>query len=483
MTTPASNEIDRMRTPGALISCAPVLALCASLAIVVIIAGDGATSGPAQFALVLNGMIAGGIGLSRGVHWGRLEADAFKAVARALPIMVLLLMIGMLIGLWIASGVIPSLVYFGLRFLSPDYIYLAALAICALVSIAVGSSWTTLGTVGLAMTTIGGLLGAPPHIVAGAAISGAYFGDKMSPLSDTTNLAAAVSGADLFEHIRFLLITTAPAFLVAVAFFTALSFEPGGAADLAPAQEITDALEGAFTVNIWLLIPLALTLALAVRRVPAIPALFIGALSAIPFGLHFQSSLQATSVAETLRLLMTAAANGYSLTTGVTEIDSLMSRGGMESFLGTIWLIMAAMFFGGMMQASGSLDVIVRLLMTGAHTGGALMRRAGATSLLSNIITPDQFLSIALPGQMYEGHFRQAGLAPKSLSRVLEDFGTVTSPLVPWNTCGAYVAATLGVSTLQYLPYCVFNLANPVISFVFTVLGVGIARRIDEQGD
>ncbi|MCG8442711.1 MAG: hypothetical protein MI723_12990, partial [Caulobacterales bacterium] len=246
--------------------------------------------------------------------------------------------------------------------------------------------------------------------------------------------------------------------------------------DTSQIASVSEALQETFTLSPWLLTPLALTLYLAARRVPAFLALLIGGIAGGLIGLVFQPALMADGFGGALRSLMLAGANGYVSETGVAELDRLLSRGGMESMLGTIWLILAAFFFGGMMEKSGSLAVIVRLILHGMKSGGGLMQRAGLTALVANVVTPDQFLAIATPSQMYGQEFKKAGLESKNLSRVLEDFGTVTSPLVPWNTCGAYMAGTLGVATIAYAPYCFFNLMNPVISFIFAAIGFKVMR-------
>lgn len=476
-TSQSPDDKPAPRPAGVLLSLAPLVLLALFLIGSIATFGDATTGGPAQLALLMAGLAAGVIGLWRGHGWKELEEKTYEVVARAMPIVFILLAIGLLIGLWIAAGVIPALIYYSLQLISPALFYLATLILCALVSISIGSSWTTAGTIGLALVSAAQIAGLPAGIVAGAVISGAYFGDKLSPLSDTTNLAAGLTGTELFAHIRFLLWTTLPAFAVALIGFAILSFGVSAEVEVTRITQVSGALDESFSVSPLLLLPLAITLALAAFRVSAFAALIIGGLVGGVFGLLFQPALTADGFGAGLAALASAAANGFVSQTGVEQLDSLLSRGGMESFLTTIWLILSAMFFGGMMEKSGSLDVIVRLMIAGVKTGGGLMQRAGLTALLANIVTPDQFLAIAAPSQMYRKSFEEAGLETKSLSRVLEDFGTVTSPLVPWNTCGAYMAATLGVATFAYAPYAFFNLASPVISFIFAGIGFQVARR------
>jgi len=470
------------RPAGVFLSITPLVTLAVFLIASIAAFGDATTGGPAQLGLMMAGLVAGLIGLWRGYDWKELEEQTYEVVARAMPIVFILLAIGLLIGLWIAAGVIPALIFYSLELISPSLFYLATLILCALVSISIGSSWTTAGTIGLALVSAAQIAGLPAGIVAGAVISGAYFGDTLSPLSDTTNLAAGLTGTDLVDQIRFLLWTTLPAFGVALIGFTILSFAGSAEVDVTRITQVSGALDESFSVSPVLLLPLVITLGLAAFRVSAFAALIIGALVGGGFGLAVQPALTADGLGSGLAMLASAGANGFVAETGVDQLDSLLSRGGMESFLTTIWLILSAMFFGGMMEKSGSLDVIVRLMITGVKTGGGLMQRAGLTALLANIITPDQFLALAAPSQMYRKSFEEAGLETKSLSRVLEDFGTVTSPLIPWNTCGAYMAATLGVATFAYAPFAFFNLASPVISFLFAGLGFQVARRVGVTG-
>ena len=387
-------------------------------------------------------------------------------------------MVGTLIGLWMLSGTIPYLVYYGLQIMVPEVFYLAAVLLCAVISISIGSSWTTAGSVGVALIGIASASGLSPSVTAGAIISGAYFGDKLSPLSDTTNLAAAVTETNLFEHIRYLMWTTFPAFAVALIFFTFYSLSANAEIDHSRISAISNAIESSYHLTHWLILPLIVTLGLAAARQPAFTSLLLGAVTAALIGLATQPQLfEGGGVPDAIKNIWQVAANGYTSSTDNAVLNDLLSRGGMESMLNTVWLILSAMFFGGMMERSGSLVVIVKYLLMGVHSGGALMRRAGMTSLAANLITADQYLAISLPSRMYADKFIEMDLSSKNLSRVLEDYGTVTSVLIPWNTCGAFMAATLSVATSDYLLFCVFNLASPVISYIYSLANFKVEPR------
>ena len=456
--------------PGILLAVTPILVLVASLAAAVALFGDGTTGGPGQIALMTAGIIAGLIGVRFGNEWPELEKAAAQSISRALPAIFILLMVGTLVGVWMLSGTVPFLIYWGLAVIAPEIFYAATLVICSVVALSIGSSWTTAGTVGVALIGIAAAAGLSVEITAGAIISGAYFGDKASPLSDSTNLAAAVSETELFDHIRFLLWTTVPAIVIAFVFFLGMSLAGSAEMDQERIRAISTAIEEGYSLSPWAVVPALVTLTMAVLRQPAFLSLLGGILAAVLIALLLESNLfPEDGLVAGLRHIWEVMATGYVSNTGYEPLDNLLSRGGMESMLGTVWLILSAMFFGGMMEKSGSLAVIVSFLLKGVDSGAALMRRAGLTALSSNLIASDQYLSIVLPAQMYRDEFREQRLTSRNLSRVLEDYGTTTSVLVPWNTCGAFMAATLGVGTLAYLPYCVFNFVGPIISHAYTL--------------
>lgn len=433
--------------------------------------GDATTGGPAQIALITCGMVAACFGLRRGLVWRELEKAVVKSVGRAVVAVLILLAVGALIGVWMTAGIIPTIIYYGSLVLNPSIFYVATLLVCALVSVAIGSSWTTAGTIGVALISIAAAMGLSIEMTAGAIISGAYFGDKLSPLSDTTNLASGLSGTDLFTHIAFLLWTTLPAFIIAILFFSFTTMMMGDVVPESQIEALRQSISQTFTIHPILFLPLVVMLIMGIKRVPAFLAIFISTAIGAVLGGFFQGVDGAQGwVAGTsaqLQIYWMAAASGYEATSGDAVLDDLLSGGGMGSMLTTIWLIVSAMFFSGMMERTGMLQRILVSLLLLFKRDGSLVAGAGMTALATNTIASDQYLSIVLTSRMYAEEFEKRGLDPVNLSRAVEDSGTVTSPLVPWNTCGAFMAATLGVSTFAYLPFCIFNLASPVISLLY----------------
>ena len=461
----------------------PVGLLIGLLAGSVYLFGDGSSSGPNQIALVLAAAAAALIGLRNGHSWQVIERGISQGISVSMSALLILLVVGALIGTWILAGVVPTMIYYGLLILSPSVFYAAACVICALVSLATGSSWTTAGTIGIALIGIATAQGLNLGLAAGAIISGAYFGDKMSALSDTTNLAPAVAGTDLFTHIRHMVWTTAPSMTFALVLFTAAGFvapTPGTTQDLAI---VLDALEREFVIGPHLLIPVVLVVVLVVRRVPALPALLIGALTGALFAVLFQSETVVTFVddpnlARPLALVKgcwIALFAGFTLESGNPALDDLLSRGGMASMLMTVWLIMTAMMFGAVMETTGQLQAIAGKILGFVHSTGSLITATLLTAFGTNVLASDQYISIVLPGRMFRTEFARRRLDPKNLSRTLEDAGTLTSVLVPWNTCGAYMASTLGVATLTYAPFCFFNLINPLVAALYGWTNISIA--------
>jgi NhaC family Na+:H+ antiporter len=460
----------------------PVAVLAALLGAAVYLFGDGSSGGPNQIALLLAAGVAQLIGMHLG--WHALQDAMIRGIGLAMNACLILLMVGLLIGVWMLCGTAPSLIYFGLALLDPSFFYPAACLICAMISLAIGSSWTTAGTVGLALIGTAQVMGLSPEITAGAVISGAYFGDKMSPLSDTTNLAPGIVGADLFDHVRHMFWTTAPSLVIALLMFTVLAIGSGEHALSDSAVEATRAqLAQEFNLGIVPLLPLVLLLALAVRGVPAYPALAGGAFAGVLVALFWQTDATLRfgnpdgtfgAVEGLARGIWQAMASGYALQSGNAMIDELLSRGGMGSMLNTVWLIMAAMTFGASMERTGLLHRIVQTLLKGVRGTGSLVTTTVLTCIGANIIASDQYMAIVLPGRMYRLEFARRGLHPVNLSRTLEDAGTMTSALVPWNTCGAFMAATLGVPTLGYLPYAFLNLLNPVIAIIYGIFNIRI---------
>ncbi len=446
--------------------------------------------GPNQIALLLAAGVASLVGLYLGESWDDMERAMVEGISLALKACLILLAVGSLIGSWMLAGTAPTVIYFGLGILDPSWFYPAALIICALVAVSIGSSWTTAGTVGLALVGIAQIMGLSLPITAGAIISGAYFGDKMSPLSDTTNLAPAMVGTDLFVHIRHMAWTTTPSFLISLILYSVIGWNSDTVQ--APAESIDAArniLAANYTIAWPTILPLALLLTLAMRKVSALPTIAVGALSGCVVALIWQPDLvrafgspdgSLSGWTASIKALFMALADGFRIETGNASLDELLSRGGMSSMLNTIWLIMSAMCFGGVMEHTGLLQRIVDFLLKGVRGTGSLIATTVATSIGMNIIAADQYIAIVLPGRMYRAEFARRGLAPQNLSRTLEDAGTMTSALVPWNTCGAFMAATLGVPTLAYAPYAFLNLMNPMIAIIYGITNFKITPLEEE---
>ena len=387
-----------------------------------------------------------------------------QGISLAMAAVLILMAIGILIGSWVASGIVPLMVYYGLMFLSPEIFLIASCLICAAVSFATGSSWSTAGTVGVALIGVGQGLEMPLPMVAGAIVSGAYFGDKLSPLSDSTNLAPAVAGAQLFAHIKHMLFTTVPSLAIALVLYGLLGMSQGSsAASLENVEVLNAVLRREFNLSSWLwLAPISVVLMIALR-LPALPALLGGAFVGAALGIL----LQDIPVASMFAIMQ----EGYVSSTGDPHIDELLSRGGLESMFQTIALILCAMAFGGLMEGTGMLVAISRAVLKIATNTGRLVAATLATCISMNFLAPDQYLSIILPGRMYRGSFEAAGLHMKNLSRCLEDAGTLSSPLIPWNTCGAAMMAALMVNPFAYLPYAFLNLLNPIVSLIYGYTG------------
>ncbi|MCW5547532.1 MAG: Na+/H+ antiporter NhaC [Opitutaceae bacterium] len=431
------------------------------------------TSVPVQIPLVGAAAVAALMTVRLGWRWADIEAAMADGIRLSLGAVLILLAVGMLIGTWMAGGTVPLLILYGLKLLSPDYFLVATCAVCAVVSLVTGSSWTTAGTVGVAFIGIGAGLGVPVPMVAGAIISGAYFGDKMSPLSETTNLAPAAAGVDLFVHVRHMAWTTGPSLVIALLLYWLLGRQYGGTPDLAAVAAITDGLAAGYRLTPWLLLPPVAVGLLVILRLPALPAILLGAV----LGGVVAGWCQGMPFGEVLA----AAYGGYRAETGVAVVDDLLSRGGMESMYGTIGLILCALSFGGIMEKSGMLGVIAAAILRLARGTGSLVAATLGSCIGLNVIASDQYLAIVVPGRMYREAYRRAGLHPKNLSRALEDAGTLTSPLIPWNSCGAYMTATLGVFSFAYLPFAFLNLINPLVSALYGWTGWTLTRAPGES--
>lgn len=464
-------------TPSLGLSLIPVVVLVALLSYTIIV-----LDGSGHIPLILGAVVAASLAAAfLGMPWAAIQDGMTKGILAALPAIMILLVVGLLIGIWIASGVVPVMILYGLKILAPGYFLVATLLICAVISLATGSSWSTAATVGLAMMGVGQALGIPAPMTAGAVISGAYFGDKMSPLSDTTNLAPAVAGTHLFAHIRHMVYTTVPALVIAFIIFGIIGIvRPAtGSVETADYLQMTSTLSTSFNLSPWLLLAPACVLFLVWKKTPALPSLVVGVLVGVALLLVFQreDGAEAGSLAGRV---MDALYSGYVSETGVASVDELLSAGGLLSMLETIGLILCALAFGGVMEASGMLERLAAAVLSFAHSTGSLITVTVFSCFGMNVLASDQYLAIIVPGRMYRGAYLKRGLHPKNLSRALEDSGTLTSPLIPWNTCGAYMSTVLGVSAFAYLPFAFLNLATPLISIFYGFTGITIQKIEDD---
>lgn len=468
----------------------PVFALIGMLAYNVLFVyngeDDNALGGSNQFILLLGGAVAAIVGYFTKVPFHKMLDEVANNIKSTASAILILLMVGALAGTWMVSGIIPSMIYYGLQILSPAIFLPATLIICSVISIATGSSWTTSATVGIALIGIGGALGFDLGMVAGAVVSGAYFGDKLSPMSDTTNLAPAMAGTDLFTHIKYMTLTTIPTYIITLILFIVLglSVEVSGEANT---NDLLNSITASFNVTPLLFLVPVIVIGLIVKKTEPLVALLVGTLLAGIFAIIFQPEI-VTQITGADSLTFKSAYKGVmqAITTEVivpTEsktLADLFTSGGMAKMLPTIWLILCAMVFGGIMDAIGALARISESLLKLAHTTFGLFASTVGSCLALNITASDQYLAIVVPGKMFAKAYKDKGLAPENLSRTLEDTGTVTSVLVPWNTCGAYQAGTLGVSTLDYLPYAFFNILSPFMTLIFAAFNIKIKQLVSE---
>ncbi|MDX5404223.1 MAG: Na+/H+ antiporter NhaC [Bacteroidota bacterium] len=472
------------RTPTIWVALLPVFFLIVLLTYnVTSVFKDDALGGSNQVILILSGALTALLGAWQGVKID----DIFDGIAQNIkdttkPIIILLL-IGALAGTWLISGVVPAMIYYGLKLLDPSFFLPASLVICALVSLATGSSWSTTATVGIALIGIGKAMGMNEGLVAGAIISGAYFGDKMSPLSDTTNLAPAMAGTDLFTHIRYMALTTVPSILIALLIFSGIGLFQTNTGELRQVDGVLAEIDSFFVISPALFLVPGLVIALIIRKVDPLAALLAGTLVAALVAVLFQPDMvRLIAGVDTDYLLASykasfqAMAMDVSIPTDHPMLGDLLSSGGMAGMLNTVWLILSAMIFGGAMEATGFLRVITLSLVRLARSTFSLFLTTGVTCGLVNITASDQYLALVVPGRMFKDVYRERGLAPENLSRTLEDTGTVTSVLVPWNTCGAYQSGVLGVATMTYLPYAFFNILSPLMTLVFAAFKIRIKK-------
>jgi NhaC family Na+:H+ antiporter len=471
------------KTPTLFQALLPIIFLVVLLVINVLYFGDMATSGANQIALILSAAVAALVGIALKFNFKQLLLGAVNSITASMTAILILLLIGALAGTWLISGIVPAMIFYGLKVLNPTIFLFASVIVCSVVSVATGSSWSTVATVGIALLGIGKALNIHEGLIAGAIISGAYFGDKISPMSDTTNLAPAMAGTDLFTHIRYMMITTVPSIILALLIFLGI----GIFTDHVGTAENTDALSAAiaskFNINPFLFIVPAVVIWMIVKKVHALPALLVGSLLGGVFAIIFQPHIiseiaggTGSFLKQSYMAIMNAMSGEVKVVTENQIATDLLKSRGMAGMLNTIWLIVAALSFGGIMEEAGLLNRITQPLVKKAKTHGALVATTAGSCMFVNVTASDQYLSIVVPGKMFASTYKQRLLAPQNLSRTLEDSGTVTSVLVPWNTCGATQTAVLGVSTFVYAPFCFFNIISPLMTVLIAYLGIKIAR-------
>ena len=465
--------------PHPLVAAIPLVILIGLLAVIIALFDSDSLSGGSQVSLLAAMAVCVFISMVFYKEpWKAFEQQIEKTVGGVAIMILILLTVGMLSGSWMISGVVPTLIYYGVQMLSPQFFLVCACVICALVSLLSGSSWTTIATIGVALLGISHALGVGEAVAAGAIISGAYFGDKMSPLSDTTILASSSAGVDIFKHIRYMMLTTMPAFMLTLLIFTALGLG-FDADDSIHVHQYTEGLGGKFNISLWTLLVPVLTGVLIVKRVPSLIVLFLSALMAGLMAIILQPHIlteiagdaSLSNVAALTKGLVMTFYGPTSIEMGSEELNELVSTGGMAGMLNTIWLIICAMCFGAVMVASGMIESITRVVISWVKSRVGLVASTASTGLFLNVATGDQFISIVLTVNMFKNVYEKQGYEPRLVSRTAEDSATVTSVLVPWNTCGLTQSTVLGVATIAYLPYCFFNILSPLMTILVAAIG------------
>ncbi len=477
-----------IKKPSLFIALVPIVFLIILLSINVWIFGDDTISGSNQLTLLFAATLAAILGSIYKIKFKDMLDGAVESISSAMAALIILLLIGSLAGTWMMSGIVPSMIYYGLELLNPTIFLVATCIICSIVSLATGSSWSTIATIGIAMLGIGNALGIHQGLTGGAIISGAYFGDKMSPLSDTTNLAPAMAGTDLISHIKYMMWTTIPSITISLIIFLLIGLNSHSEnGELTQVEIMQSALSNSYNVSLWsLLVPL-IVIAMIIKKIPAIPALLFGSLLGGLYGVVFQPDIIQEISGNFSNSFWQYCKNAYvsvikamtvdvNIETNNLAVNDLISTSGMSGMLNTIWLIICAMSFGGIMEKTGFLAIITNSLMNFVNSRKSLFLTTSGTCLFLNITASDQYLAIVVPGRMFASSYKKYGLDPKNLSRTLEDTATVTSPLIPWNTCGATHAGVLGISTFIYLPYCFFNLISPIMTLIFAYANIRIAK-------
>src|SRR5262245_49552372 len=480
------------RKPSYADAILPIVMLIVLIAASIYVFGLEALDGPLQVALFICSMVTALVILRMGHTWEEIDQAGRRGIASIVSAIFILLAVGALIGTWNMSGTIPTLVYYGIQWINPNWYFFTTAVICAAVSLSIGSSWTTAGTIGVGLVGIASLLGVSPIITAGAVISGSYLGDKTSPLSETTVLASQLAGANLYTHIRAQVWTSVPAFLIAIVVFALLGLGGEGVGPPpAPTSSELGQLDQLFWITPLNLIPLLALLVMSIKKSPSALAIIVAALLAGVCGAflqpqaiqHFLSEPDLAAPLTAVKAVWKAMATGYEANSGLKDVDALLSRGGMDSMLKTIWLIIAAVNYGALLEEFGLLAKLINPVIARARTTGRLLATTAITALGLNIVAADQYIALVLPTRMFRLEFQRRGLAPQMLSRAAADAGTVTSPLVPWNSCGAYMSAVLGVPTILYLPFCIFNLMSPILTVLYGFTGFKILRVPPSDAD
>ena len=484
MTTNPVQKEHEIREPSLVDALIPLLFMILLLATSIVLFGMDAALGPLQVALFMSAVVAAVVAHKNGHSWERLAEETVKGISLAMSAIMILIMVGALIGVWNMSGTIATMVYYGVKYIDPAWFYFAAALLCGLVGLVTGSSWSTAATLGVAFIGMAAAIGASPAITAGAVISGAYFGDKMTPLSETTILTPQIVGSNVYTHISSMAKATIPAYLISLVIFFLIGRNvESSAAGMDPTAAL-QALEGAYNITLWNLLPVLVLLLLGIRKYPAFLSILIGTLVGALVAVIFQPQVVTAFANDpslgyglaALKSVWIAMGNGFTATTQYEEINALFSGGGMESMLTTIWLILGAMSFGAMMDYGGFNNRLITPIVSRVKSTGGTIALVMLTSLGFNVVAGDQYIAIVLPARMFMLEFRKRGLHPETLATAVENSGTVTSPLIPWNSCGAYMTATLGVSTFVYLPYCFFNFLNFILGMVYGFVGINIMR-------
>lgn len=459
----------------------PIVLLISLLSINVYLFGEDSSYGYNQIALLFSALIATAIGMYYKISWDSILDGIIENIKGSMKAIIILLLIGALAGTWLVSGIVPAMIYYGLNFLEPNFFLFASCLICALISVSTGSSWSTVATVGIALLAIGKVLGFSEGWIAGAIISGAYFGDKMSPLSDTTNLAPAMAGTDLFSHIRYMTYTTLPSIIISLLVFLIYGFTVSNEVDLTNLVLVQTEVERIFNINIFLFIAPVFVVYLIYKKVDSVLTLFLAAILGGILAIVFQPVIINVlgegidnSIIKNYKVIVQAMSSEVSIQSDNTIVSNLLNSGGMSGMLNTVWLILCAMFFSGVLEKTGILKNISNLILSVAKSRTGLVSSTVFSCIFFNITASDQYLAVVVPGKMFAEAYKNKGLHPVNLSRTLEDSGTVTSVLIPWNTCGVAQSNILGVSTLMYLPYCIFNWVSPLMSIIFAVFAIKI---------